>query len=125
MRYVNLLLIHMEEVLEQRVMALIWFLMTLLNPIVLILFWNGVLKSTGGSIGSWNQSDINSYYLMLMVISNILVVHIEENIALQDVQLGYLSGLLLKPFSYYWIKFFQEIPYRILEGVYGLVAVFF
>ena len=124
MRYLNILLILMQKVIEQRMKALIWFLMTLLNPVVLILFWQGALKSTGGSIESWTQSDFNSYYLILIVVSNILVIHIEEHISFYDINLGYLSGFLVRPFSYYWMMFFHEMPYRILEGVYGIVAVF-
>ena len=56
--------------------------------------------------------------------------HIEEDVAEFDIQQGDLVRYLIRPFPYYWIKFIEEIPYRILQGSYGIiimitVAVFF
>ncbi len=122
MRYIRILLIHLQRVLAQRMRSFVWFLMTVINPVILILFWHGALQNTGGSLGSWNESDFTTYYLVLMLASNILVIHIEEHISFYDIRLGYLSGQLVRPFSYYWLMFFEEMPYRILQGSFGIVA---
>lgn len=122
-RYWKILLICSQKVLEQRMKSIIWFIMTLVNPLVLILFWKGALQSSGGSIDSWVQADFNSYYLMLVLATNILVVHIEDHIAYYDIRQGFLSGYLIRPFSYYWMMFFNEMPYRILQGTFGVISV--
>jgi ABC-2 type transport system permease protein len=51
--------------------------------------------------------------------------HIEEDIAYLDIKEGQLSKYLIKPFSYYWIKFYEEIPYRLLQGIFAIVAFSF
>jgi ABC-2 type transport system permease protein len=122
MKYGRMLLIHLQRVLEQRMRSFIWFLMTLINPIMLIYFWKGALQHTNGHIQSWVQADFNSYYLMLMLASNFLVVHIEEHIAFYDIRQGTLANHLIRPFSYYWMMFFYEMPYRIIQGTYGIIS---
>ena len=49
--------------------------------------------------------------------------HIEEDIASTDIQQGNLVRYLLRPFPYYWIKFIEEIPFRILQGSYGIILL--
>jgi len=49
--------------------------------------------------------------------------HIEEDVAVFDIQQGDLVRYLTRPFPYYWIKFIEEIPYRILQGSYGIILV--
>lgn len=122
MRYIRILLIHLQRVLAQRMRSFVWFIMTVINPVVLILFWHGALKQTGGSVGAWNEADFTTYYLVLMLASNFLVIHIEEHVSFYDIRLGYLSGQLVRPFSYYWLMFFEEIPYRITQGSFGVIA---
>lgn len=42
----------------------------------------------------------------------------------QDIQNGEMSKYLLKPQSYYWHNIvFNEIPYRIIQGFYGIVVM--
>lgn len=122
MRFIRILLIHLQRVLAQRMRSFVWFMMTVINPVILILFWHGALQHTGGSLGSWKEADFTTYYLVLMLASNILVVHIEEHISFYDIRLGYLSGQLVRPFSYYWLMFFEEMPYRIIQGSFGVIA---
>ncbi len=49
--------------------------------------------------------------------------HSEENIALIDIREGRLVNYLLKPFSYYKMKWLEEIPYRIFQGLFGIITV--
>jgi ABC-2 type transport system permease protein len=86
----------------------------------MILFWNGAVQSKGSAI---QFSTIASYYLLLIPIGIALTSHVEEGIAHDDIRQGELVKYLTKPFSYYWIKFYEEIPFRILQGIYGIVAV--
>lgn len=121
MQFFRILLLHFEGIFEHRFRSLIWFLIPVVNMLPIILFWT-VISKTGQNIG-WSMKSLNSYYLMLIIAISMLTSHIEEEVAEEDIKQGELSRYLIKPFSYYWIKFFEEAPYRVLQGLYG-VALF-
>jgi len=87
----------------------------MVNPLIILIFWAGIPVS--------NRQNINSYYLLLIVASALLSSHIEEDVADYDIRQGDLVRYLIKPFPYYWIKFIEEIPYRVLQGFYGIIAL--
>lgn len=117
-------MLHSQYVFAERGRSFVWFLYSIIPPGVFLLFWIGALKSQGGSIAGWNFSTITSYYFLLTVASAMLIAHIEEEISSEDIQQGHLTGYLLKPFSYYWIKFLEEIPWRLLQGSFGIILCF-
>ncbi len=127
MRYIRILLLHFEHVFEQRLRSLVWFVVTFINPLILILFWRGALKGGQEIAPGWTLTTIVSYYFLVAITGAFLVSHIEEDISERDIQKGELVRYLVKPFPYYWIKLFEETPYRILQGVYGIItlAVFY
>lgn len=120
MKNLKIILLHFESVFEHRTRSFVWFLISLFNPLLLLLFWRGALQNNSSS--SWNLATISSYYLILVVAGSLLSSHIEEDVAYYDIKEGDLSSYILKPISYYWIKFYQEIPYRIIQGFYGIVV---
>lgn len=124
MKYLRMFLLHSQYVFAERGRSFIWFLYSVIPPAIFLLFWIGALKSQGGNIAGWNLSTITTYYFLLTIASSMLVAHIEEDIAWEDIQEGHLTGYLLKPFSYYWIKFLEEVPWRLLQGSYGIVLIF-
>lgn len=83
----------------------------------MMLFWKGA------NISSNAFSMITSYYFFLIIGGSIIMSHSEENIALNDIQEGRLVNYLLKPFSYYRMKWLEELPYRLLQGTFGIVVV--
>lgn len=115
MRYLKIILLHFENIFEHRLRSLVWFFDSMINPLMIIIFWAGVQVS--------NKHNINSYYLLLIVASAMLASHIEEDIADYDIRQGDLVRYLIKPFPYYWIKFIEEIPYRVLQGFYGIIVL--
>lgn len=123
MRHLKILLLYFEHVFEQRLRSLVWFVITFINPLVLILFWRGALKGGQEIVPGWSITTIVSYYFLVAITGAFLVSHIEEDIAERDIQKGELVGYLVKPFSYYWIKLFEEAPYRILQGGYGIITL--
>lgn len=50
--------------------------------------------------------------------------HSEEDISLIDIQEGHLGNYLLKPFMYFFAKWTEEIPYRLLQGSFGILTLF-
>ncbi len=122
MRYVRMLLIHFEDALAERTRNLVWFLIALINPLILLLFWHGAILEKPDAYGQWNIPSIVSYYLLLIIAGAFLQVHIEEKIAYTDIQQGALSNYLTKPFSYLVWNFFIELPYRVLQGSFGVIV---
>lgn len=65
---------------------------------------------------------MTSYYLLLTIASSFLIVHIEEDIAWRDIKEGLLVKYLVRPFSYFVHKFMEEMPWRIIQGFFGLIV---
>lgn len=122
MRYVRIFLLQFQRVLEYKSVNLVWFLIPLFNSGVAILFWKGALK--GSSITGWNFSSLSSYYLFLIIAGSILMIHVEDDVSRLDIRMGGLIKYLLRPFSYFWLKFLDEIPWRLIQGIYGLLILF-
>ncbi len=122
MRYVRIFLLYFQDAFASRSRSFVWFLITLVNPLIYLLFWKGALSKESVAHVDWSLSTVASYYFFLIIAGAFLMVHIEENIAYYDIQEGWLSNYLTKPFSYYGFKFFQEIPYRILQGFFGVLV---
>ncbi|MBI2033045.1 MAG: ABC-2 family transporter protein [Candidatus Levybacteria bacterium] len=122
MKFIQIFLLHSQHVLQERARAFVWFLVPLIESGILLLFWIGAIHTN--SIQGLSVSTITTYYLFQVILSVILTSHIEEDVAREDIREGKLSQYLIRPISYFWIKFFEEVPYRLLQGFYGLLAVF-
>jgi len=120
MRYVRILFLHFQDVFESRGRAFVWFLTITIYPLLLILFWSGA--SSKKPLGNgWNLSLITSYYFFLTVAFSLLISHVEEGVSKIDIREGMLVAYLLRPFSYYWKKFFEELTARVFQSVYAVV----
>jgi len=125
MRYLKILKLNFEKVFEHRARSFVWFTLSVINPLIMILFWKGAKLNANSNItNKWNISSISAYYILLIIASSILISHIEESVAYYDIRKGELSNYLLRPISYYWIKLTEETPYRILQGIFGIITFF-
>lgn len=122
MRYVRIFLIHFQEAFYERGRSFVWFLVPLVNALLILAFWIGALKDKGSLGNDWTLSSIASYYFLLIIAGSFLEMHIEEDVAKHDIQEGGLARYLLRPFSYFWFQFFHEIPWRIIQGFYALMV---
>lgn len=125
MKYAKIFLLHLQDTIEDRARSVVWFLVSLLNPLLLLIFWYGALGTAGGEIGGWRLPSITAYYFLLIIASSLLVVHIEEVVAYYDIYQGWLANYLLRPVGYLWYKLLQELPYRLLQASFGVVAFVF
>ena len=125
MRYVRIFLLHFQDLLVNRARSFVWFLLAFLNPLLIFLFWYGAFKGQNTLPANWSLSEIASYYFLLIIATSLLTAHIEEDVAREDIQEGQLSKYLVKPFSYYWLKFYTELPHRLFQGFLGLVVFSF
>lgn len=122
MRYFRIFLLHFQQVFEQRDRSFVWFLLALISPLLVLIFWIGVYQGKTGSLAGWGISAITSYYLLLIIAGSFLITHHEQDVAVLDIQEGGLVKYLLKPFSYFWIQFLGELSWRILQLVFGIIA---
>lgn len=121
MRYIRLFFLYFQTITEQKARSFVYFLLSLFSPLLMILFWKGAQTDAH----SWSISNVASYYLLAVIVGSLLMAHIESEVAVLDIQEGGMSSFILKPFQYYWLKFFSEIPWRILQGIFGFVVFFF
>lgn len=122
MRYLKIFSLHFQQISQHRARSFVWFLLSLFNPLILLLFWNGVFKTSSEPL-EFTLNEITTYYLLLVVAGSTLMSHVEETVASMDIQEGRLVTYLIRPVSYYWMKFFEEIHHRILQGFYGVVIL--
>ncbi len=118
-RYSRILGILFEIALVYKSRSFVWFLISLINPLILLMYWIGYAKSSTTEV--INISSISSYYFLLIIAGALLMSHVEEEIAYEDIQLGNLSRYLLLPISYLSLNFFGEIPWRVIQGFFGVV----
>lgn len=121
MRYARIFALHFQQAFALRSRSVVWFLIALLNPLTYFLFWSGAYAGNQVPFAQWNLSSIATYYFLLVIAGSLLIVHIEEDVAHWDIQQGGLSRYLLKPFSYIRSKFFEELPWRIIQGFFGII----
>ncbi|HLD24832.1 MAG TPA: ABC-2 family transporter protein, partial [Patescibacteria group bacterium] len=121
-RYLTVFLLYAQHALEYKARSFVWFFVIFMDAMIYLLFWRGAL-SNPSTTGVWTFSEAVSYYLLLLIAGSFLQVHIEEEVAFEDIQYGRLSQYLLRPFSYYKFKFFQELPWRIIQGGFGLLTL--
>lgn len=123
MRYFRIFLLNFQLLLSHRSRSLIWFLIALVGPFILIIFWRGAFSSSQSLIAGWTQSMITTYYMILSFANVSLMSHVEGDVAREDIRDGKLVTYLTKPFSYYWLKFFEEIPNRLFQFACGIVMI--
>lgn len=121
-RLMRMFFLHVQHALNFRARSFVWFLISFINPLVLLLFWQGALSQTA-VLNGWTLDTMRSYYLLLIAAQSTLIAHIEEDVATYDIRMGDLSKYLVRPVSYFTMKLYVELPHRIINGVYALVAI--
>ena len=121
-RFLAIFLLYAQHALEYKSRSVVWFLLVVLDAGVYLLYWRGILTGPDAS-AIWSLPKAMSYYLLLLVAGSFLQVHIEEEMAFEDIQYGRLSQYLLRPFPYIGFKFFQELPWRIIQGSFGVITL--
>ncbi|MFO0704268.1 MAG: ABC-2 family transporter protein [Patescibacteria group bacterium] len=95
------------------------------------MYWIVAIRQNPDIGKSLSTSFMVTYYLTIVTVTALIVSHMKDHIARIDIQQGELSQYLLRPYSYYFHNFlFEELPYRVIQGSYGLgviavIAIFF
>lgn len=123
-RHFRIFRLHVIDVLQFRLRALVWFLVGGVNTMVLLLFWMATIRANPGATDLAVPA-ITSYYVLLMSLSTFGVCHLEDDISLRDIYKGNIYGYLLRPYPYLLIKFQQEIVWRLLGGFWAMLTLIF
>lgn len=123
MRYVRIFALFFQDAFVNRGRSFIWFLLSLLNPLMVLFFWHGAFQGGKEPLLGWSYQSIAAYYLFLVVAGSFLQVHIEEEVARRDIQSGFLSMYLTRPFPYILMKYFGELSWRLIQGFFGVVTL--
>jgi ABC-2 type transport system permease protein len=86
-----------------------------------LIFWHGAFEKTK-YIGDWNNQQMFTYYIFV-VANSIFISHVENSVAYLEIQQGQLNSYLLKPISYYYNHFVSELPWRFIQGFYGIMMI--
>ena len=120
MHYFRILGLNFERVFEYRSHSLVWFILALINPLIILMFWHG--SAQDNSMVSQALPDLTSYYFLLIIANTFIISHSEGDVSIYDIKLGGLIKYLLRPFPYYLAKFIEEFPYRVLQGIFGIIT---
>lgn len=121
MRHIKIFQIYFADAFTDKGRSIVWFLLAMINPMMVLTYWIAANASNGYVFAHYTLSSVSAYYFIVVVASSVLMAHIEESIAYIDIQEGGLSTYLLKPYSYIVLKFYSELPYRLLQGFFGIL----
>lgn len=123
MRFVRIFLLHCQQTLQERSLMFVYFLISLINPFIYMIFWQGA-TSGGKSISpGWNFSAIASYYFYFTILNGLLMAHPEYDVSRRHIKEGELVRFLLKPLPYFLEVFFMEFSWRFVRFWFGIITV--
>src|SRR3972149_7530644 len=118
-RYIRIFLLNAQQALEYRSVSLVYLLITAVNAGMYLLFWHGALITAPANASGWSLSAAVSYYLLMVILGAFLHVHVQGEVAFEDIQKGNMVRYLTRPLSYFKFKFFEELPWRVIQGGFG------
>lgn len=99
--------------LQYRVAMAIWMIELVLQPVIYLVVWTTVARSSGGQVGGYTAPDFAAYYIVLMIVGHItLIWHMWEYEYL--IRQGILSTRLLRPIHPIHEDASQNIAYKLL-----------
>ena len=111
-----LFLASWQESLMYRAEALVWFIGEAIIPLVMVALWLAAYRSVD-RIGNYAVEDMVSYYVMFLVLSNLLTPHLEWNTG-EFIRSGTFSKHLLRPFTYQLWQLTVEVAYKGVRVVF-------
>jgi len=92
--YLQQLKTGVASIVQYRGTLVIWLIGNILEPLIYLVVWSTVSRSSGGSIGGYEARDFAAYYIVLMLVNQV---------------------------SFSWVMY--EFEYRIREGLFSAVLL--
>lgn len=84
-----------------------------------VLIWRAIFAGTGDTVGSYDYGGMIWYFLMIILVDNLVTPTEDEWQIAADIREGQISAFLIKPLNYLGYRFALFISYRL---VYTLVT---
>jgi len=94
--YVQQFRTSFAAVLQYRASLVIWLIGHVLEPLVYLIVWSVVSRSSGGSVGGYEAQDFAAYFIILMLVNHVTYTWIMYEYEYR-IRTGSLSFALLKP----------------------------
>jgi len=106
--------VFLQDGLAYRGQAVIWMMTNTVPAVIMPIVW---LASYGGrsQIGGFSPSQMVSYYLVTLCLSNVMITHVMWDMAM-EIREGRFSVFLTRPFSYMAYQFAGNLSWRLMRG---------
>ena len=88
--------VTMASFIQYRAALVIWLIGHVLEPLIYLVVWSTVSRSTGGSVGGFTAADFAAYFIVLMIVNHVTYTWIMYEYEYR-VRQGTLSPELLRP----------------------------
>jgi ABC-2 type transport system permease protein len=115
--------------IQYRAALVIWLIGHVLEPLIYLVVWSTVSRSSGGSVGGYTASDFAAYFIVLMIVNHVTYTWIMYEYEYR-VRQGTLSFELLRPVHPIHSDIADNVTSKLitLPGmlvIAGILAVFF
>jgi ABC-2 type transport system permease protein len=115
--------------LQYRVMLTIWLVWTVVEPVVYLVVWSTVARSTGGQIGGYGPTDFAAYFLLAMWVTQLTFTWLMWEFEFR-IRHGQFSPKLLRPIHPIHADIAENVTYKVLTAfvlvpVTGLLVYLF
>jgi ABC-2 type transport system permease protein len=102
--------------LQYRVAMAIWLMWTVLEPVVFLVVWSTVARSTGGQLGGYRPSDFAGYYLLVMWVNQLTFTWLMWEFEFR-IREGLFSPKLLRPVHPIHPDVAENLAYKSLTAI--------
>lgn len=85
-----------------------------------VFIWRAIFEGTGSTVGSYDYAEMIWYFLLIILVDNLVTPTEDEWQIASDIREGQISSFITKPLNYLGYRFALFISYRI---VYTLVTI--
>jgi ABC-2 type transport system permease protein len=99
--------------LQYRAMLFIWLIGQVLEPLIYLVVWSAVSRSTGGSVGDFSTGEFAAYFILLMLINHSTFTWImwEQEYRIRQ---GTFSFALLRPIHPIHSDIADNVSYKLI-----------
>lgn len=119
--YLTIVRLSIADAIQYRVESAIYFLYEMLPPIMMAFVWLTVYQEQA-TVAGYALSEMLAYTIGVMVLRTVVTVHCEWALD-YEIRQGLLSTHLIKPFSYWGLRFCDEAAWKVVRLMFTVPAV--
>lgn len=102
--------------LQYRVALMIWLVWTIVEPIVYLVVWSTVARSTGGRVGGYSPSDFAAYFILTMLVTHLTFTWLMWEFEFR-IRQGQFSPKLLRPIHPIHSDIVENLSYKLITMI--------